>query len=232
MTTELFWNFIIQTLAILTGAIIGGEIIKRIYSPRVCVKAKKPNELFDGSGCFVSLNIINVGRTVATDCVCYLVIDDGWDKSLLMEREEAVLDENLPTYKEEENDFLFPRDQLITPTKLRELKNIQLCWTHHGNPCVMSINPGVTTSVDICRFQRDGDNWYVLFPTEKGWRRIAFRIRFDRKMILKGKLLICPSNDFAKVLDIKLYLCHDKPTLLVTERFMTRWKRSRLLKNN
>jgi hypothetical protein len=120
MDINLLYNFIIQTLAIITGAFFGGEIIKRIYSPKVKVKAKNLNLREDKSGFFVSLNIINIGKSVASNCICHLLFDEEINKNTLLERENALADECLPSYKSESNNFLVPRDQLTSPSSFRQ----------------------------------------------------------------------------------------------------------------
>ena len=233
MDSNLLYSFIIQTLAIITGAFFGGEIIKSIYSPKVKVKAKNLNLREDKSGFFVSLNIINIGRSVASDCICHLLFDKDIDKDTLLEREDAMADECLPSYKEENNNFLIPRDQLTSPSSFRQPLQVQLCWTHHGNPCNINVNPGVTASIDICRFQlTENFQWYVLFPTERGWRRILFRMKIKPGTVLKGKLFICPSNDFPKILTFTLYLHQNKPKLLIGDKWMSKFKKINILKNS
>lgn len=232
MDSHYIFQFLIQTLAIITGAFFGGEIIKKIYSPKVKVKAKNLNLREDKSGFFISLNIINIGRTAASDSVCHLLFDKEINKDVLLEREDAMADECLPSYKEEMNNFLTPRDQLTGPSSFRQLSQVQLCWTHHGNPCEININPGVTASVDICRFQMTDDKqWYVMFPTERGWRRILFRMRVDDKTIFRGKLIVCPSNDFPKILFFTMYLHEERPILLVRDKWLSRFNRAKILRN-
>jgi hypothetical protein len=97
----------------------------------------------------------------------------------------------------------------------------------------MNVNPGVTASIDICRFQVTEDNqWYVLFPTERGWRRILFRMKVESNTVLKGKLLICPSNDFPKILTFTLYLYQNKPKLLIGDKWMSKLKKIAILRNS
>lgn len=232
MDITFLYQFIIQTLAIITGAFFGGEIIKKIYSPKVKVKAKNLNLREDKSGFFVSLNIINIGRTVASNCICHLLLDEEINKNTLLEREDAMVEEYLPSYKEETNNFLIPRDQLTTPSSFRQPSQMQLCWTHHGNPCEININPGVTASVDICRFQLTENNeWYMILPTERGWRRVLLRMKVESQTIFKGKLIISPSNDFPKILFFTMYIHNNKPFLLIRDRWISRFNRIKILKN-
>lgn len=220
--------FIFPTLSLIIATLIGGEIVKRLYSPNVNVKAKNISHLRDNGGFFISLNIVNLGRTVANDCICYLMINSFIDKEDIMEEHEACTDEHLPTYRDEKLDFTTPRQQLTTPAKFRKPEQVQLCWAHHGNPCVMNINPGVTKLLDICRAQYiENNQWYIIFPSEKGWRRILIRMRYKN---INGKIFICPSNDYPKILDFSFIFENNEPTLKIYDKYLNKIRRRKILK--
>lgn len=232
MDIELLYDFIIRITTIVVGAFLGGEIIKKIYSPKVKVKAKNTSLREDKSGFFVSLNIVNIGRTVATSCVSYLLFDNEFDKNSLLEREEAMADECLPSYSDENNNFLIPRNQLTRPSSYRQPTRARLCWSNHGNPHELDINPGVITSINVCRFQSDNEGgWYIMFPTERGWRRILLRMKVNDESIFEGKIVICPSNNSPKILFFEMKFQNNKPTLIIKDKCLTRYGRNKMLLN-
>ena len=162
------------------------------------------NLLETKGGYFWSIFVMNTGRTVASNCAGVINLNK-LSKKDLMEEYEAVPDEMLPRYKEEGIDLDYPRNQLTTPTKYREIKNSILCWSHHGNPFEVNINPGMTRSLDICRvqFNETTQSWYLVFPSEKGWRKVRIRVK-AKEMI--GRILLCPANEFPTILDFKIVL--------------------------
>lgn len=229
----LLYDFLIQTTTLIIGAFVGGEIIKHIYSPQVQVKAKKTNLRKDVSGFFVSLNIVNIGRTVANNCVSYILFDNEFDINTLLEREDAMADECLPSYKDEKNNFQIPRNQLTRPSSFKRPSQARLCWSNLGNPHELDINPGVITSIDICRFQSDNKGgWYVMFPTERGWRKILLRMKVDGNSLIAGKIVICPSNDSPKILFFTMKFQNNEPSLIIKDKYLTRQMRNKILLND
>lgn len=213
------------------GTLLGNEISRYLYKPRVKVKVRDVNPLITSDGYFMSIDIINIGRSVATNCMGYLSIN-GISSDDIMEEHEAVTNESLPSYRDEKIDLSYPRTQMVTPLKFREIKNVSLCWAQQGNPCELNINPGMTTALDLCKVQKTGQSyWYLIFPSEKGWRKVRFRMRFRE---ITGRLFLCPSNEYPTIIDFKICNVNDKPQFQVIkynlfQRMVRRIFRSKLL---
>lgn len=199
-------NIILKAVPLIISTFVGTWIVRKAFLPRVDIKAKREHILNDNDGCFLSLNIVNVGPNVAQNCCAYIILDTDVNKDDLLNPNEADTEEHLPNYKEEKPNFEIPREALITREKVRSVMQIQLCWTHHGNPYEKNLNPGVQAQLDICRYQISKTSpslRYIIFPTERGWRRIHFRLRYQS---LSGKLYICPANSFPNIFNIFFYL--------------------------
>lgn len=228
---EIISNFVFPLLCLIIATLIGGEIIRRLYSPKVKVKVKESNYKRNEYGFLVALDIVNLGSTVATQCMSYLIIDDETkiEKENLLAEHEACEEEYLPSYSEENNDYTIPRRQWITPQKYVIPKRLVLCWNHAGDPYEHDINPGVTISLNICRARYHNDNWYIIFPTEKGWRSVRLRMWFKE---LKGKLFICPSNTYPLIVDFKISYdtFKNEPVLIIGKTLSKRKRKKTLLK--
>ncbi len=198
-------NIIYDTIPLVLSTIIGTYIVRRAFVPKVNIKTKKEHILTDAGGHFLSLNIINTGLNMAQHCCCYLVLETKILDNDLLNNNDAALDEHLPRYTNESLLLEQLRSSLITKDKIRDVQQVQLCWTHHGNPYYRDLNPGVTAQIDICRFQRFENNngYYIIFPTESGWRRIHFRAKYKE---MKGILYICPANSFPNIFSISFQL--------------------------
>ena len=120
-------------IGLIIGTLLGNEISRFLYRPKVFIKFKQISPLFTKDGYFWSIIVANLGRTVATDCIGTITID-GLSKEDIMESHEAVMDESLPTYSEERIDLDYPRSQLVSPMSFREIRNVSLCWSLLGNP--------------------------------------------------------------------------------------------------
>lgn len=192
----------LKAMPLIISTIIGTWIVRRSFLPKVVIKTKKEHILRDDGGCFLSLNLINIGPNVAKNCCAYIILDNPVNSEQFLNTNEANTDEHLPCYVQENPNFETPRNTLITRERRRDVQQIELCWTHHGNPYHKDLNPGVQTHVDICRYQRfsnDKSQHYIIFPTERGWRRIHFRLKYQ---VLKGKLYVCPANSYPNIFDI------------------------------
>lgn len=195
-----------ETVPLIISMFIGTWLVRKSFLPKVDINTKKAHILQDEDGYFLSLNLINIGPNVAQNCCAYIILNDKIDSETFLNLSEAATNEHLPSYFEEKNNFQIPRNTLITPDRRRDVQQIQLCWTHHGNPYQQDLNPGVQTQIDICRYQcypHDHSHHYMIFPTEKGWRRIHFRLKYRR---LSGKLYICPANSYPNIFDIEFGL--------------------------
>lgn len=227
-------NFIFPLLSLIIATVIGGEIVRKIYSPRVKVKVKGSNYLKNKLGFLVAIDIVNLGSTVASKCISYLVVDDGTmiNKEDLLTEYDACENEYLPSYASENIDYTIPRQQWITPDKYVTPKQLVLCWNHSGDPYELDINPGVTVSLNICqmRYQEDKNSWYVIFPTEKGWRKVRLRMKFKR---IEGKIFICPSNSYPLIVNFKLLYNNklNEPYLYVNTKPINRFQRKKILEN-
>ena len=131
--------------------------MRKTFLPKVVIKTKKEHILRDEGGCFLSLNLVNIGPNVAQNCCAYIILDHPVDSEQFLNPNEAATDEHLPCYVQENPNFEVPRNTLITRDKRRDVQQIELCWTHHGNPYHKDLNPGVQTHIDICRYQLSPD---------------------------------------------------------------------------
>ena len=209
---------------------VGTWIVRRSFLPKVVIKTKKEHILKDEGGSFLSLNLVNVGPNVAKNCCAYIILETPVNSSQFLNPDEANTDEHLPCYVQENPNFEIPRNTLITREKQRDVQQIELCWTHHGNPYHKDLNPGVQTHVDICRYQHYPNcriHDYIIFPTERGWRRVHFRLCYQP---LKGKLYICPANSYPNVFDITFWLdVFGTPKVRIKKLHLNRFTRKRFL---
>jgi hypothetical protein len=232
MDTSFIDYFLYPLLSLVIATLIGGEIVRKLYSPKVKVKVKSSNYLKNKDGYLIALNIVNLGSSAATKCMSYLVIDKktAINKEDLITEHDACENEYLPTYTDENIDYTIPRQQWITPEKYVAPEQLVLCWNHAGDPYQLDINPGVTVSLNICRLRYHEENkyWYMIFPTEKGWRRVRFRMRFKP---LHGKIFICPSNAFPLIVKFKIInSCpQGEPILEVNRKPINAFQRRKIL---
>lgn len=209
-----FLNQIIGAfVGLIVGTLLGNEISRFLYRPKVIIRFKDINPLYTKDGFFGSIHVANLGRTVATDCMGTISLDNVF-KEDIMESHEAVSDESLPSYRDEKIDLDFPRSQLVSPLSFREIKNVSLCWSMLGNPFKIDINPGTTQSLDIFRMQFHNDKkfWYIIFPSEKGWRNVRVRMKLKH---ITGRILICPSNEFPTILKFAIKISANKEPVFI-----------------
>ncbi|MEM6720828.1 MAG: hypothetical protein AAF611_15970 [Bacteroidota bacterium] len=201
----ILWHDItVALIGLFIGTVLGNELNRFLYKPKVWIKFRNINILRNKDGAFWSIFVANTGRTCALNCIGCITIFN-LDRMDLMEQNEALTDEQLPRYKNENIDLEFPRSQLTTPSKYRDFKSASLCWSHLGNPYELNINPGMVRSLDICRVQYHDKNkyWYLIFPSESGWRKTRLRCKLKN---YKGRLFICPANEFPKSIDFEIFL--------------------------
>lgn len=223
-------KIILEAMPMIISTFVGTWIVRRSFLPKVVIKTKKEHILKDDGGSFLSLNLVNVGPNVAKNCCAYLILDSPVDSNMFLNPNEANTDEHLPCYVQENPNFEIPRNTLITRDKQRDVQQIELCWTHHGNPYHKDLNPGVQTHIDICRYQLYPNCTilhYIIFPTERGWRRVHFRLCYQP---LKGKLYICPANSYPNVFDISFWLdVYGTPKVRIKKIHLNRFTRKRFL---
>ncbi len=198
-----FQNQILGALiGLIIGTLLGNEISRILNKPKVKVRFKNISPLTTKNGKFWSILIVNFGRTVATNCNCFITLFDISKEDIINEN-LADKDEDLPSYSYEKIDIQFPREQFVSQEKFREIKNESLCWSKHGNPDAIDINPGVVESLDVCKCQSSTDqkSWYLIFPSEEGWRKVRIRLKLKA---VSGRIFICPSNEFPTLVDFKI----------------------------
>lgn len=201
------WDLLTNNLiSLLIGTLLGTEITRLLYRPQVLIQLRAIKPLVSDNGFFLSVSIANQGRTVASKCAGNVSIN--YAEADLMDPDQYMLDRfenSLPTYRIENIPLDFPRHQLLTPGKLSEIKNSSLCWSKLGNPSEMNINPGTTQGLDFCRVQLYDNQetnekfWYLIFPSEQGWRKVRCRIKLTPGKQLTGKLFVCPENVFPTI---------------------------------
>lgn len=198
-------SFISAIIGLFIGTLLGNEITRYLYRPKVILKFKKMIPLHSKDGFFISIQVGNVGRTVASNCIGIISLTD-LNKDHILNSNDAVINEGLPSYRNENLSFEFPREQLIGHGKFREINSCELCWSKLGNPDEININPGSIQSLDVFRVQFDIENqyWYIILPSEKGWRKIRIRLKLVTK--ITGRISVCPSNEFPTHFDFRLFL--------------------------
>lgn len=193
----LFDSVLASLISLIIGTLLGSEVTRFLYKPRVIIRYKDVEPLHCPDGVFWSLCVENLGRTVATQCIGILTLYDLAEE-MIMSTASVTDEEQLPDYPTEALRLSFPRDQIVQPGHYRRVRGASLCWAKLGNPDTLDINPGVTQVVDLCKFQKGG---YFVFPSEFGWRRVRVRIRAQR---IRGRIQICPSNEFPTIIDFIL----------------------------
>ena len=200
-------------ISLLVGTLLGREITRWLYRPRVFIRYKDITPLITGDGVHWSIKVANLGRTVATSCKGTITIDDLSSEDL-MAPNEAYENESLPKYQEEGRDLSFPREQIIDPRYFREISSECLSWAALGNPSVISINPGITEILDVFKVQHPEKGGYISMPTELGWRRLRARVKAKD---LSGKIMICPSNEFPTLILFRLSFDEEGQSHFVVE---------------
>lgn len=189
-------------VSLMIGGLLGREIYRIVDKPRVTIQYRKPITFSQEDGQFLSIRVGNIGRNAANKCFCTLTILD-LDHSLILDPSEAEAFENLHEYKEEKPSFEVPRYQIVQPESQRGIANDLLCWSSLGNPAHVEINPGTTSSIDVCKFFRTAEKSYFIFPSEYGWRRVRVRIKATKP--LRCRVLVCPANDYPTPLDFEIF---------------------------
>jgi hypothetical protein len=189
-------------VSLMIGGLLGREIYRIVDKPRVTIQYRNPITFTQEDGQFLSIRVGNVGRNAANKCFCTLTILN-LDYSLILDPSEAEAFENLHEYKEEKPSFEVPRYQIVQPKSQRGIAYDLLCWSALGNPAHVDINPGTTTSIDVCKLFRRAEKEYFIFPSEFGWRRIRVRIRATKP--LRCRVLVCPANDYPTPLDFEIF---------------------------
>lgn len=220
-----FDEFLTSLFSLTLGAIIGSEVQRIFYRPRVIVRYKDINPLHDESGIYWSLKIENYGRTVAKDCAAVVTLHNIRVEDILSP-EDIDSNESLPEYKNESIDLEIPRKQIISSKHFRPIGRASLCWSKLGNPDLIDINPGISQLLDLCKFQKSEKGGYFIFPSEEGWRRV--RVRLFPKTY-KGHILICPANEFPVKVKFELKVNSNGNSHLsaVKPNFFYRFKRNR-----
>ena len=189
-------------VSLLIGTLLGKEITRYLYKPKVFIRYKNLSPLTTEDGCFWSIKVANLGRTVAKDCIGTITLLD-MDRSKLMDVSEADSLESLPEYKEENITLDFPRFQIMSPATFRLIESEPLCWAELGNPQRLDINPGMTQQLDVCKIHFGKVGNYIIFPSEHGWRKIRIRTKIRN---IKGRIMICPSNEFPTPINFRIVL--------------------------
>ena len=212
-------------VSLTVGTLLGAEITRLFYRPKVIVKYKNIDPLEDKTGIYWSIQVENYGRTVAKECSAVISlyninIDD------MVAAEDIDSNEELPEYRNENIDIETPRKQIVNKDHFRPLNRVSVCWAKLGNPDVIDINPGISQSVDLCKFHSHGLYNYFVFPSEDGWRRVRVRIKARN---LKGHILICPANEFPTRVDFMISIMEDGKSEFkaIKPNFLYKFKRNK-----
>jgi len=201
-------------ISLIVGSLAGAELTRFLYRPKVIVRYQKPNPLTQQDGTFWSLTIENRGRTVAKDCIAVISIN-FLDSKQILNPEDCLEREDLPSYRSENTDLETPRAQLVLRERYRSIERTSLCWSKLGNPEAVDINPGISQSLDLCKCQISDSKPYFIIPSEEGWRCVRVRIMAQK---LEGSVLICPSNEFPTQVKFKIFINEDGSSSLLAKR--------------
>lgn len=216
-----FLDSIVGSLAsLLIGTLLGAEVSRFLYKPKVIIRYKEIEPLYTDDGIFWSLSVENLGRTVATNCTGRLTLYNVVSSDVL-DPSDAIATEDLPSYRHENIDLEFPREQIVKPRYFRQLRTTSLCWAKLGNPDLLDINPGISQALDLCKFQRCSTGSYFIFPSEFGWRRLRLRLRSAH---FRGRVHICPSNEFPTLVDFEFSVDDSDHVTLTVSPVPARWK--------
>jgi hypothetical protein len=124
-----------------------------------------------------SIRVKNKGRAVAMNCNAVLTI------TTITEKDVIDVDGQYPN---------------ITTSAFRPIKDESLCWAFKTrgptgdpvNPAFLSIFPGSTRLVDLCRVPRQP--FRIDIPSEMGWEKIRVFLRGDKEYFVE--LNIFPEN--------------------------------------
>ena len=205
MLSSVLAPLINSLLSLLIGTLIGSELSRYLYTPKVVIRYKDVKPLNAEKGVFWSVRVENKGRTVAKKCIGTMTLAN-LSLSDLMAPHEAAIDEELTRYQEEKLDVEFPREQIVSQTYFRDIDSVSLCWAKLGNPDSIDINPGISQTLDVCKFHSSEIGQYLIFPSEFGWRRV--RLRTTQKD-LRGEISICPENEFPTSIQFKVTISDD-----------------------
>ena len=222
-----------EILCLAIGTLIGAELMRFLYRPKVKIRYKHITPLSKKDGFHITIHVANLGRTVAHDCKCVVRFDDV-TASDIVDLENANPEEDLPEYTKEGFTVEFPRRQFVYSYEFRDILNESLCWAESGNPPKVDINPGTIARLDICKVQcsPDGKFAYYIIPSEEGWRIMRTRIKLGK---LKGRILVCPANEFPTPMKFEIDLDADgRPKfypkrLTIRERIRKRFSREDFL---
>lgn len=188
-------EYFASLVSLVIGGIIGGELTRYLYKPKVVVRYQRTSPLYDGTGKFLSVKFINKGRSVATNCVATITLR-GLSADNILEACDVVSEENLPNFEDSLNNDTV-RKQILQRKYFRTFDDEQLCWSNLGNPCQIDINPGITAQLDVCKFQIGKGFNYIIIPSEFGWRLLRARVK---ALHIRGKIKICSSNEFPTII--------------------------------
>ena len=187
------WSVVVGPLfSFLIGGLLGKELYRYLDKPKVTIRVRRPVLFAQEDGYFISIKIANAGRTAAESCIGTMTLFDIANEQII-NAEESAINENLHEYREENYQFTNPRPQFVTRDSMYQLSNEPLCWADLGNPPSISINPGTTHRLDLCKFFCTQNESYFIFPSDRGWRRVRTRLKAEA---IRGRVLICPANDF------------------------------------
>lgn len=200
----------IAIVSLVVGTLLGQAIARYMYRPKVIIRYKNIMPLVATDGVFWAIEIANLGKSVARNCIGTITLRNVTEKDIVPIY-DADPDESLPEYPEEKLDIEYPREQILADDSFRRVSNTATAWARLGNPFQMNINPGMSEQLDLCKVHYSKKGIYALFPSEFGWRRL--RLRTNKEHIL-GRIMICPENDFPTPINFEIRLNTENGPLL------------------
>ena len=200
-------------VSLVVGTLLGQAIARFMYRPKVIIRYKNITPLVALDGVFWAIEIANLGKSAAKSCIGTITLKNV-TKDDIMAPQTADPDESLPEYPEEKLDMEYPRLQILKEKSFRRVSNNAVAWARLGNPYQMDINPGMSEQLDLCKVHFGKNGTYAVFPSEFGWRRLRLR---TSKNHIKGRIMICPENDFPTPINFDLKLDKDgEPRLKIS----------------
>jgi hypothetical protein len=190
----------VSVISLFLGGLLGAEISRFLYRPRVNVRYDQVLPLIAETGTYWSIDVINLGRTAALQCKGVISFNDLQANDLL-DYNEADEDEYLPDFLSDPDGKSGPSYPIYTRSWFRKPIGLYLCWSQIQHPAKTDINPGTSERLEIFKMHKSANGNYLVFPTENGYRQVHFR---TRAQTLNGFILVCPANEFPAKIEFSI----------------------------
>ncbi len=209
-----FINYFVCPLLVV---LIGGFLVKHILRKKYKIQYSG-SMIEQGQNIHVvSVEIENIGNLQLTDASAHIILDDS---CTIKQREILDIDnlatlgidkneyENLPTYMDEGLKLSASlRAAWMNTTNFLSENQFFTCWDFSGDPYKINLKPFSRMRLIICKAieydvgAKKFRYWYYIFPTERGWRRVRFRMTAKT---LTGRIILSFSNSYPLIIPFKI----------------------------